>query len=288
MTTPTIPTVGLKGIWAAQNTVPYTNATVWGTGINPIHASYGEGEPVRVTGRNDDQPETHAPFTANPQFLELGPDWGYTNEDAPGTHFIQDHWPDWSDTITHTRAQNTTDRPAWNASGMVKTRIRSIFDGARKANYKDADSLPSETVSEGWVNKPKGQPADAEPSDPSQYEMQTSMTQRYLTRDNGAAVARATDVDRSPIKSRVTGQKLKFYSGEERHYDMFPFQQDQMLRPFLYRKAGTGPEENMLPNEMFVATPIQRVPPPDASLGVSETDSSLDYGYTQEDYFYAT
>jgi hypothetical protein len=172
---------------------------------------------------------------------------------------------------------------------MAKTRIRSIFDGARKANYKMADSLPSETVSEGWLNKAKdGKLADARTSDPSQYEIQTSMTQRYQTRVNNAAVARGTDNERASIESRTAPQKVKHFSGEERHYDMFPAQQTEILRPFLYRKAGTGPEQYLEPNEMYVATAIQRVPPPDPSLGVTETDSSLDYGYTDEDYFYAT
>jgi hypothetical protein len=115
--------------------------------------------------------------------------------------------------------------------------------------------------------------------------MQTSMQQRYQTRVNDHAVARGADGPRAGIESRVIGQRLKVYSGGERHYDMLPREQDDMPRPFYYRTAGTGDPANMAPNAMWEIDPIQRVTPPDPYLGADETD--LGYGYTSEDSFYA-
>lgn len=276
--------VPIKGSWSAVNTVPYA-ASIWGTGINPIHSQYGEGPALRTTGRQGDQPDVHAPFTAQSDFIPEMP-WGYTPEDVSATPYLRDDHPTWAEETSDFRG-DTDRQPPYNATGATKTLFRSIFDGARKANYKAPDSWPNETVTEGWRNKPKGQPADARVSDPAQYEMQTSMSQRYVTRVNDHAVMRATDEPRATITSRVVGQKLKVYSEGERHYDMFPYQQDSIPRAFWYRKAGTGAAKDMLPNEMYVSDPIQRVPPPDPSMGVTETDSTLEYGYTDEDNFYA-
>lgn len=276
----------IKGSWSAVNTVPYASAAVWGTGVNPIHAMYGEGPALRTTGRNDDRPETHAPHGAPVDRIATLEPWGYTPEDQSATPYLRDDLPAWDETTPEFRDE-TDHHPAYDAPGSVKTLFRSMFMGPRKANYKSPDGQPNETVTEGWRNKAKGSPANAVPSDPEQYEMQTSMVQRYRTRGNEHAVARSTDDPRATIDSRVAGQKLKVYSEGERHYDMFPYQQDSIPRAFWYRKAGTGAQGDMLPNEMYVSEPIQRTPPPDPSLGVTETDTSFDYGYTAEDSFYA-
>jgi hypothetical protein len=147
--------------------------------------------------------------------------------------------------------------------------------------------IPSETVSEGWVNKEQGRPGNAKPSDPSQYERQTSMQQRYRARNNDHAVMRGTDAGRSHINSRVAGQIVKRYSEGLRHYDMFPFQQtpETNRRAFFYRTAGTGLPEQMQPNEMWTQYPLERTPAPDPYIG--PPDVSMDYGYTSEDNFYA-
>jgi hypothetical protein len=114
------------------------------------------------------------------------------------------------------------------------------------------------------------------------------MVQRYRDRNNDHAVSRGTDHPRFAISSRVTGQKLKFFSGEERHYDMFPFQQEEIHRPFWYRTAGTGWPWQMRANELDQRVPIQRTPPSDPALGAQETSlATTDYGYTGEDGFYA-
>jgi hypothetical protein len=146
--------------------------------------------------------------------------------------------------------------------------------------------IPTETVSEGWLNKPKGTPANAVPSSTAQLERQTSMQQRYQIRTNDAAVLRDTDVARAPIDSKVTGQKLKVYSGGERHYDMLPKAQDTIPRPFWYRQAGTGDIADMAPNELWYIEPIERIPPPDPCIGNPETGFTQTHGYTTEDSQY--
>jgi hypothetical protein len=146
--------------------------------------------------------------------------------------------------------------------------------------------IPSETVSEGWLNKPQGTPADSKPSDDNQLIIQTSMTQRYRTRTNAGALARNTDEPRSDIPSKVTGQRIKVYSGGERHYDMLPKEQDAMVRPFWYRTAGTGRADDMVPNTMYSISALQRIPPPDPSMGMPETEFVNEFGYTDEDTQY--
>ena len=93
--------------------------------------------------------------------------------------------------------------------------------------------------------------------------------------------------------TRLTGQKLRFWSTGERSEDMFPYQQDTMIRPFWYRQFGTGDPEQMQPNDMYVSQSIQRTPPQDPNLGPQETDDTVtdnDFtdsgGYTTEDVIY--
>ena len=307
----------VKGLWAARN-IAVDNATnIWGTGINPVHAIYGEGPPIRVGGREGATSglapavggDQFAPITPAAEgvegYVENPPDYGYMPEDIAGldvfesdhasTHgieFLQDGWPAWDKTTPDTRA--VTDQKAIYPVGApfsVAEKIRSFRYGPRDTDSKVSNQVPVETVSEGWENKATGQLADSEPSDPIQYERQTSMQQRYATRNNEAAQKRGTDDARTDIKSRVAGQVRKVFSGElpdsERAYDMFPFQQDQINRPFHYRVAGTGPQEWMDPNEMVVLQSVRRTPPADPSTGVPETSSDMNFGYTEEDNFYA-
>lgn len=266
---------------------PYANARVWGTGINPIHEEYGAGPPLRVTGRN---PELHTPaYEAVPQQLEHGAYWGYETPQGEYTgdnDVYMDGRPAWGE--DDESRYETGEHPPWNAPKSQAEYFRGLFGGAHRLAQKLVIGIPSETVSEGWLNKPKGEPANSVVSDPSQYEVQTSMQQRYTTMGNPGAVDRGTDDSRTPIESRVVGQKLKVYSGQERHYDMFPYQQDIISRAFWYRTAGTGNAEDMGPNEMTLRTPVRRVPPNDPSMGVQETDlEGNDFGYTPEDTFYA-
>jgi hypothetical protein len=287
-----------SGTWASKNIQfagdlqPYATATVWGTGIDPIHGNYGQsGPPLRITGREGEEGSAGyegrqtRPSTVPGELIptEL---WGYRTVDNTYNDYIEyDDRPNWGEQPPEFRGNadgqpsGMQNDPADTATTGVNSQFRQRKGGAFRFNKKRPDSYPSETVTEGWRNKPKGYPADSQTSDPSQYEMQTSMQQRYRSRNNDHAVARATDDPREPIHSRVVGQKLKIYSGEERHYDMFPYQAEEIQRPFWFREAGTGDPNMMAPNEMFVATPVQRVPPADPSLGVQESE----YGYTGED-----
>lgn len=311
----------VTGQWGRIYTAPFSGAAKWGTGINPIHGFYGEvTDPLRVWGRTDATGNTQAggyttaredrtpPSMATADFVETDSPWGYQPEDIAGLDVFQlsdfdanrhgmdivndsDH-PNLGDEYTPvSRAQNRF-RPPVGIPGRETTgRFRA---GQWDEDFEVSDQIPTETVSEGWVNKPTtgmgfGESADdVVVSDPAQYERQTSMQQRHLTQNNDRAVARGTDEARTSIGSRIAPMKLKIYSGQQRHIDMFPYQIDDMPRPFWYRRAGTGRPWELRPNEMYVTDVMQRTPPPDPTLGPPETavvDPNYDpnYGYTGED-----
>jgi hypothetical protein len=269
-------------LWSQKYLVPYSGYKVWGTGINPVHEIYGS-PPDRLTPIPGMQGQSTSPHQSVPEVLVAPGDmWGYTLEDSRATGVDYDGRPAWNEQPSQYRG-DSDDHPPYNAPGMVRERFRAMMAGAHRYRQKMADALPSETVSEGWLNKPKGSPADAKPSSPAQYEMQTSMTQRYRTRVNDEAVDRATDNPRAGIDSRVRGQKLKVYSGGLRHYDMTPRTQTVVPRPFSYRTAGTGEPRQMIPNEVYTITPIERTPPPDPFIGEPENEIQSGFGYTPED-----
>lgn len=308
----------ITGSWSRIYTVPYSGAAKWGTGINPIHQFYGEQDsPLRVYGRDVDrniypgaqrEAGITAPFEASPDFIETSAPWGYQPEDIAGLDvyqissedenrrgvpYHQDDWPDWSETTPQTRAAvNVRSRPPLGVAGRLTTALLRF--GPYSDDAKVSKQVPVETVSEGWVNKLAsgmdiGQTADdVVVSDPSQYEIQTSMTQRHKTQNNNRALLRGTDDPRYEIPSRIAPMKIKAYSGGQRHYDMDPYQMDDIPRAFWYRRAGTGRIAEMNPNEMFVIQPLQRTPPPDPSMGPAEltvSDPNYDegFGYTGED-----
>jgi hypothetical protein len=278
--------MGLPYSGAAMRRVaqPYSGAQVWGTGINPIHEVYGS-PPVRL---NDPLAPQTPPSEATRQTTDIFYNWQYAEPPSNGAAYVTyDDRPAYDTPPEESPVRiKTIGHPPLNASGMAKQRFRRTKGGAHRLMQVLQPTLPSETVSEGWTNKTRGALANAKPSDPSQYEMQTSMTQRYKVRNNQQAVERATDDPRAEIQSRVAGQKIKNWSQGERNYDMLPKEQDEIPRPFYYRTAGTGPAENMLPNEMYGIDPIQRTVPPDPSLG-NPDDNYTAYGYTPEDAFYA-
>jgi len=301
----------ITGQWARSRAFAYSASPAkWGTGINPIHAFYGS-EPLRTYGREGvrNYPDVHAPATAPADFVQpehgVGA-WGYDKEDIGGLDvyqldtetenwagitFIQDGWPSWDMTTPEIRA--TTDvREIYpvGSPGIVANAVRTLRFGPRDTDSEVSNEVPTETVSEGWLNKPAsgglvgGDPPDAIPSDDSQIFVQTSMIQRYKVQNNGRSQLRGTDDDRTPISSRIAPMKLKVYSGDERHYDMFPYQIEQMPKPFWYRQAATGRIPEMLPNRQYIIEPIQRTPPPDPSLGNEDVSfTEPDNGYTPED-----
>jgi hypothetical protein len=156
-------------------------------------------------------------------------------------------------------------------------------DGYQPISAEPANQNPTETVSEGWINKGTSFVADANPSADEQIFVQTSMRQRYQTSTNRRAQMRGTDEDRTGIPSRVMAMVEKVYSTGERCYDMFPYQQDEIRRPFRNRTAGVGPSEWLQTNAYGAITPVIRTPPPDPAQGVNEVQYPDEYGYTSED-----
>lgn len=275
-----------KGLWAQQQRVPDVSGN-WGTGINDVHLYYGS-PPARLGELHQRLGDFTPPYEALPEDVYAPSLWGYEQSPMGVSQLVVDDRPDWTVAPEDSPARfSTQGQPPFNATGAAKTIFRAIKGGAYNLlNYNPTvQALPSETVSEGWENKPHGSPADSKPSDPSQYEIQTAMVQRYRKRNNEHAVARGADEPRAGIDSRVTGQHTPVYSGMQRHYDMFPFQQDQINRLFWYRTAGTGDPTQMIPNENWDTEAIERTPPPDPYIGTP--DSLVDYGFTAEDQFYA-
>jgi len=289
----------VSGLWKRQN-VGYSSAMVWGTGVNPVHYYYGS-DPLRTTEYPVRQGEITPPFQSIPEDLTGEQNlWGYTHENSLYTNLEIDARPRWGEcTYDETTRASTGQQPPWSAPQRVNETFRSRFGGAFRT-FRGAMTLapgnagdlsrgyeePSETVTEGWRNKPKGSPADSKPSDDSQLIVQTSMKQRYQVRNNRNAVSRGADEPRAGIPSRVIGQKLKKYSGGERHYDMTPREQDDIPRPFWFRHAGTGRVDEMLPNTMWSISALQRIPPADPSMGIPETDLGDSFGYSTEDAQY--
>ena len=241
----------------------------------------------------------------SPDSFGAGADSPISEEDTgwDDSFFMGDH-PSWNEPTEQMRLRSDTgDQTRWGRSGE---RFRAIRDGAhryranpdqilpgaadayRPISAEPTNSNPTETVSEGWINKGTSFVADANPSADEQIFVQTSMRQRYEVRNNMRAQMRGTDEMRARIPSRVMAMIEKVYSTGERNYDMFPYQQDEIRRPFRTRTAGVGPAEWMQTNEYGAITPVIRTPPPDPAQGVNEVQYPDEYGYTQEDtMFYA-
>lgn len=275
--------------------------------------------PVANAGARDR--EYQAPMEGNESDIPQELTWGYPVDyspdsfgmgaDAPisegDTSFAIDQYmdsrPAWGDATEQETLRTNADTMApWGTSGlkvmgMVRAgshRFRRNFrqdlpgqgDSYQPISAEPSVSNPTETVSEGWINKGTSFIADANPSADEQIFVQTSMRQRYGIRDNKRAMKRGTDDERSTINSRVMAMVEKVYSEGERLYDMFPYQQDEIRRPFRNRTAGVGPSEWLQANEYNVITPVIRTPPPDPAQGQDEVGYGSDYGYTAEDSGY--
>jgi hypothetical protein len=299
----------MRNLWANRYAQPSVGATVWGTGINAVHYQYGSSNarlnPVRplqgqAVGEGPGAADTVTP--PSDAVADRTPDratWGYTLDEAdyylqPSSPVVYDNRPGWDVPPEASPARMTAqDQPPMNATGAAKNAFRAMFGGAsrtfRGKRPRATYAVPTETVSEGWLNKINAGPiAKAKPSDPSQYEVQTSMQQRFQVRTNALGVLRGTVDPTSPIPSRVVPQRSPVYSGEERHYDMYPRQQTVVReRPFYYRTAGTGPQDWLEANETWDQNAIERQVPPNPYIGPPSADPQLQYGYTEEDSFYA-
>ncbi len=313
--------MAIAGSWKAGLVTPseYAGALRWGTGINPVHGVRDAG--TRETGIK----ENLLPLGEDGQGGEvpeaiLGPaQWGYCSEDAAlfggeDYRYLDDH-PNWGempqrqqDSIGAVRP-GTQEWPSWGPHGADQDdwdawqlpaypggdSLRAVSEGAEVENAK-AIAVPTRGWRGGWLNKAHGAVELAETSDPRQYEITTSMVQLQQTRVNDAAVTRGTDDPRSPIHTRLTGQKVKSYAkssgmgGGPATPDMSKQAQDLPYRPWFFRQGAMPPPPDTTWGTITYFDPIERTLPVDAgeTVTVTETDLGSDdsYGYSGEDMFY--
>jgi len=285
----------ISGSWKAQFAGAQIRAEQWGTGYNPVHAHRtGEGRNT-ATGQGYDQ-IIDPSLTAGD--YSIGAEYGYASEDSTSTLWgygtetgTADREP-WNE--NHDLSASSTDIPSthtpypsygnYPAGVPGGTAIRSEDHGAQ-ANWT-AKQQQYENAAAGWINKETSEVSDAVVSDPSQYEMQTSMTQRDKVRSGSqAASGRESEYD-APIASRIPGMVEKKWSNDDhRRYDMTPKAQDIIVRPWYMRTAGTGRAYDMRVNEVVLNEPKNRRPPDNASVGnpVGVDADYANYGYTAED-----
>lgn len=267
--------------WRQELPQSYVGARKWGTGINPVHS-----QPSSTNiGRN----LAPGPYDGTPLesagLVELASDFGYTDEDFAMTGedvdltFMEAH-PNLGAPDTHAQ---TGMFPSWGKGRYP------IPGGTTWRSYKIGSSWkeqipqqqPYGSVSEGWLNKEHGQINDAGTSDPSQYELWTSMRQRDLSKGNESAQLRGTDDPRSSIPTRLVGIKVKEFSGGKRHEEMTPKEQLERPRPWLHRTGGVAPMYGV--NDMYVSEPMIREIPVDPYQGRNAVDIEGDQVWS-EDY----
>lgn len=269
--------MALSGGWKNAQSIQ-AGASKWGTGINPIHSQHSNS-----TGRDIAPDGTVTAIDQNvtePHYSEDG--WGYDVDIDDGT---KQH-PRWG-TQTERFRNDADSFPEWGPyeHGVPGgSRIRSENHGAAESNTPL--QIPTETVSEGWLNKPTGKAADSRTSDVSTVLVQTSDVQRYKERAGSQSSGRASEYN-AGIASRVVGQKVKVYSTGERSYDMQPQQQHTRIRGWWSRTAGTGNAAQMEANSQRERSPFTRQPPPPPNTGPTPgIDNPSDYGYSDEDVIY--
>lgn len=251
--------------------------TYWGYpgGVDYSPDSFGAGADAPISD-GDTAPPVY-------QYMDSRPAW----DEPPESQDIRRETPE---TQTSWGQSGEQQRATTNGSHRYRLFRAWTNNPSNPAYYQpiaaeQPNALPTETVNEGWINKTTSFVADANPADDAQVFVQTSMRQRYLSKDNTRSVMRCTDDERTPIESRVAAMVEKVYSTGERLYDMFPYQIDQRNREFRFRTAGTGPAEWLEANEFKSVIPVRRTPPPDPNMGVSDIGYP-DYGYTGEDAMY--
>jgi len=292
--------------FARDYIVAQQGAQRWGTGVNPVHAYRANPPYLQMRVPPDSQlPQNITPANMGvPDFI-TEQTFGYQPEDIAGLDVFTESatlgipvvndfdWPELGRGTTQVRGNipPQTNIP-WHSGRLFKNAIHRIRAGQHDEDYKASNQIPTETVNEGWVNKlgsgfDIGHSGDmVKPSSPDQYERQTSMQQRFKTLNNNRALGRSADEPRTSIDSRIVPMKTKVYSGDQRHYDMFPFQIDDIPRPFRYRTFGTGPQTYLETNEQFQRMALQRTPPPDAGMGTPDLELSSAYDYESEDMGY--
>lgn len=272
--------MAITGTWKAAQRIQ-AGPTKWGTGINPVHSTVDNtGREIAVTPQQN--------VISDQVTEQYDPVDGYTDEDSASILYgynEQTGTADRPSVGTEDNRLSAQDFPSW---GNYPNGVPS--GTAIRAENKGADitvtskQVPDEDVAQGWTNKLSGAVEDARTADDSQLYMQTSMTQRDKTRAGSQISGTASTYD-SPIASRITGQRIKNWSTGDRLQQMFPFQQDMIIRPFWDRNAGTGYREWLYSNAMYQSEPLYRQSPPDPYQGAT-VPSADEYGYSPEDVMY--
>ena len=270
----------ITGTWVERRAYQ-SGAQKWGHGVNPIHAipdSYGgrSGKaPTTQTGPNGPGGAQLNPDIIDP---ELQREYGYTEEDFSsqvwgyGTQTGTADRPGLGSATERTRGATTK---GWPSAGPYQggttggAQIRAEKHGeVAKLQAKLGDK--EETVGEGWENKIVGAVENPVTSSPDQYERQTSYQQRdQVRRGTQNPNSGTASEQKAPIGSErpTWGQRIKPWSGGRRHYDMTPRVQNQVIRPFWYRNAGTGYREWLAANNQRGQVALQRQPVPDPYAG---------------------
>lgn len=261
--------MAITGTWKARQTTGYAGANVWGTGVNPVHA-------LRTNEGRDIAPD--GIFAPVPQTIEddyADDVYGYADEDSASA--LWGYGPDTglSDRPRLDEDNDRSDARNWPPPG----RFRSGIPGGSVIRSRDHGAEATVTAKGVQPDAQQGHAAkvnvfgeidDAVISDPSQYEMQTSMTQMPKDRTGSQRGGGSDSEYTAPVPGRRPTMRQRAYvaSGQERHEEMMPQQQELILRPFHYRSAGTGNPEWMEPNAWYQREPLQRVPTPDPYPGV--------------------
>lgn len=269
--------MALTGAWKDARSVQ-AGARKWGTGINPVHAERrGDGREIAPAGS---EPVDALLTTVYDDDGWSNEPWQGDNHELPRDTGMSDR-PNYGDDPQYARS-STGDFPEF---GQYQNGIPGGTGIRTHKHGDDAQSTPNqnptETVSEGWRNKVHGSVEDSVTSDPSQLLMQTSMMQRDKVREGSQRSGSQSEYS-APISSRITGQRIKVYSGERRHEDMRPKTQSTRLRGFWNRTAGTGNPRLLAPNAQATVTPRTRDVPPDPYTGPPVIDVP-NYGYQDED-----
>lgn len=281
----------VSGTWNARNL--YTGSAKWGTGTNPIHSFRDSGNPEELAAKNIPIGFANDAGTVPEELVE---DFGYIDGDYYGamedprmvdSHplnkpYPRDHIPD--------------NYPEWGTPGVEReedSAWRSIQHESAMESFTFVGVTPAgQNVTGGWLNKQRGMVNHSVTSAPTQYEMNTSMTQgpEAGVMLNTRAQLRGLDA-RAPIESRQAGMKAKYYAkdweqgGGQATPRMRPYQQDQLRRPFYYRSAGLSMDEQHMMNTMEGRQTLQYVAPDSPDNGQDATQTSDNYGYTSGDYY---
>lgn len=289
------------GQWAETPAqINQSSALKQGTGVNPIHGSRDNGlgrdiAPGAAGGTTERElvAETYgfSEEEASSQLWGYGIATGMADRPGWGTEDIDERTDDMNGYPTFGQ------HPVGLPGGL---KIRAIDKGSEVAyTSKLVPNDGDGTLYGASYKLVSDEPNEAEISDPSQYTMQTSMTQRDKTRTGSQRGSGSASEYDAPVKTRIPGYRIRRYDEgptDPRHLAMLPKAQEQVIRPWWGRQAGTGNPADMAPNSMYQSTPYQRTPGSNADQGDSVSGAigipydqdgpGAAYGFTEEDVTY--